>query len=159
MGELMILRNEVADLGDELSDEETKKTEIEEDIKTLQAQVEEKKVEAGKESRRKNRLDKELRELKKTVEGATLELNNKHEAIKQGEIDLAAMDQQLRNARVQYEKYIKIYDALFRQTKELTAGEPLSLSYLSQLVLSHLLLSHLLLSHLLLSHLIHLSTN
>ena len=39
MGELTILRNEVAELGDEVEENERKKGEIGEEIKALQAQV------------------------------------------------------------------------------------------------------------------------
>ncbi len=118
--ELTALRNEVAELGDILAEEEKNKATAEAEIRELQNQVEVTKLEANKETRKKNKLDKDLRDLKTAVEAETAEVVAKNATIHQGEEELNAMDQQLRNARAQYEKYIKIYDSLLKQSTELT---------------------------------------
>lgn len=101
----------------------TLRKEVEETLEALGvdgASILDMKREAEKQVRRKATLEQELQDLQSSVKDVRQSLLDVERHLKDEKVDVLEVENQLREAKAQMEKYLKEYDALFRQTQKLT---------------------------------------
>ena len=82
--------------------------------------IQEMQREAEKQVRRKATLEQDLQDLQSSVKELRQQLLDVERQLKDEKVDVMDVENQLRDAKAQMEKYLKEYDALFRQTQKLT---------------------------------------
>merc|ERR1712166_1195210 len=106
------LTKETRYLKDRLSNLETSKEQIDEEIKGLRDQQQARKLEMEREHRRKERHEKDLKELKRMLDDHTMEIKSKTGQLAQAEDSIGRLEQRVKDQHLFISKQVKDFEKL-----------------------------------------------
>merc|ERR1712166_1023995 len=106
------LTKETRYLKDRLSNLETSKEQIDEEIKGLRDQQQARKLEMEREHRRKERHEKDLKELKRMLDDHTMEIKSKTGQLAQAEDSIGRLEQRVKDQHLFISKQVEDFEKL-----------------------------------------------
>ena len=117
--QIVTLRNEVMESGENLRAAEANKLALEQSIATLKESVSGKKAEGEKELRQKERLEREMRDLKRQLDERAFELKAKQATVNAAQEQVLRLEAQLKEQRSSTDRAQREYDALTQKVQKL----------------------------------------